>query len=404
MNKKAFTLIEVLVVLVIVSIIVVISIPSITDMLDKSKQKSKEEVVSMIKTAAEMYALDFDIGLSEPIYISELCKNYLKCPVNNPINDEEVNGYLYGRIDTSNNNAVVYELIIYSDPDVPQPAIQLDTTILATVGAKDVNVNKYAGNGLYKWGNEYIYRGGITKSNVSGLQTSNGYLTDTNSGTNVNNYIVVPWDRGNTNCTLTTNTCYRIVSINSDGSINIVRDRKLTTPLLTPFIDTLYGTTGYEELVIKSYKSMLEKMDVCMNQLGTVIGVNNPTYLTSNFVKDTCDIVSKAGVLPVYPLKSKYIRTLYAEEYLNVSTEATCTQNAQYQCRNQNYLYNGEDSRLINVASSNPALNYYVSISGNIGTSVDNAAFRIRPLVTLRKNIIITGGNGAQNNPYVIAN
>ncbi len=406
MNKKAFTLIEVLVVLVIVSILIVLSIPSISDMLEKSKQKSKEEVINMVKNAAEMYAVDYNIGLAEPILISELCKSYLDCPVNNPTNNERINGYLYGKIDTANSNSIVYELVLYLDPDVEEPASYLYDAIVSTVGTKDINTNKYAGNGLYKWGNKYIYRGGITKSNGAGLQTSNGYLTDTNSGTEVSNYVVVPWDTSNINCTLSTNSCYRIIGINEDGSINIIRDKKLTTPLASPFIDNLYGVNGYENTVLKSYKLMLKKIDACLNRTNSVIGLNNAAYESSNIVKDSCDIQGKSGASPIYPLKDKYIRSLYPEEYLNASTESTCNLSLVngYQCRNQNYIYNGQDTRLLNVSSSNPSLFFGLSKSGNLYTFSENPIYGVRPVVTLIKNVIITSGNGTQNNPFVIAN
>lgn len=406
MNKKAFTLIEVLVVLIIVSVLVVISIPSITEMLEKSKQKSKEEVITMVKNAAEMYALDYKVGLAEPIFISDLCKSYLSCPISNPTNSQRINGYLYGKVDTNNSNAIVYELVLNSNPDHEVLVSYLYNLIVATVGTKNINTNKYAGNGLYKWDNKYIYRGGITKTNSSGLQTSNGYSSDINSGSEVNNYIVVPWDLSDTNCFSATSSCYRIMGINEDGTINIIRDKNISDTLESPFEDNLYSTSGYEKSVLGSYKLMLEKRNTCINKVNTVVGVNNSSYASSMYVKDSCNIQGKGGVTPVYPLKDKYVRTLYPEEYLNASTEPTCDLSSTngYQCRNQNYLYNSSSSRTIITSSSNPSLFFGISISGNVYTFSENPAYALRPVVTLIKNIIVTSGNGTQNNPYIIAN
>jgi prepilin-type N-terminal cleavage/methylation domain-containing protein len=145
MKKNAFTLIEILAVLIIISILVILSIPSLSDMLEKSKEKSKREVIEMVKTAAEMYAIDYKIGLAEPIYITDLCKNYIKCPIKDPITDQPITGYLYSRIDKNNSYSRVFEL------KTGTPII-LNDSILSTVGGKDISINKYSGNGLYKWG------------------------------------------------------------------------------------------------------------------------------------------------------------------------------------------------------------------------------------------------------------
>ena len=440
MNKKGFTLIEILVVLVLVSIIVVISIPSISDLLDSSKEKSKEEVVNMITTAAEIYASDYNIGLAEPMLMTTLCKNYLKCPIKDPITDNPITGYVYSKIDTANNDALVYELV-----NTASSPTYLKNTLLATVAGKDISINKYAGNGLYKWDNKYIFRGGITKTNSVGLATSDGYLTDTNSGTQPNNYLIAPWDTSNINCASSTNSCYRIVSINEDETITIVRDRSAFSsvfdnvhntpasiyysqpatnygysdllenaplPAYSPaeyrqfsfMYNRLFGDTGYEKTTIMTYSKMLEKIDFCLNKYGTVIGLNRADYLTSSYVKDSCDVIGKTGGKSVFPLKDKYMRLLYPEEFLNASTESTCTARGQYQCRNQNYIYTDQSTRTLIATGTYSWVNHGLSVSGTIYNVAASSNLGVRPVVTLRKNVIITGGTGSQANPYVIAN
>jgi len=345
MNKRGFTLIEVLVVLVMVSILVILSIPSISDMLDKSKQKSKEEVLNMVKSAAEMYASDYDIGLAEPIDIATLCKNYLKCPIKDPITDLPITGYVYSRIDKTNDNTRVFELMAGTP-------VQLSTTIISTVGGKDIAVNKYVGNGLYKWGNKYIYRGGLTKTNPAGLTTVD-YQNDTDSGSQVSNYIQVPWETyavGET-CSTPTNKCYRIISINEDGSMNIIRDKGESNQLFDDVHNTaastnysqpginygynsllenvptkgypaeyrkyskmylaVYGDTGYEKTTLKSYKTLLEEINVCLNSIARFKGMNAADYATTTNVTDTCNINGKPSTNSVYPLKQRLVRSMY---------------------------------------------------------------------------------------------
>lgn len=439
MNRKAFTLIEILSVLVVVSVLVIISIPSITDMLEKSKQKSKEEVLEMVKTAAEMYAIDYKIGLAEPIYITELCKNYLSCPIKDPITDNEITGYLYSRIDKANSNAIVYEI-------VSGTPILLNNTILTTVNNKDISVNKYAGNGLYKWGDKYIYRGGFTRSNPDGLATANGYLTDTISGEDVNNFIQVPWETytsGET-CTSESNKCYRIMGINEDSSINIIRDKGdfsvafdnvhntaasnyysnpshdygysdllENEPLsehsseyrkTSNFYNAVFAKGGYEDITFSAYNTMLENIDICLNKYIIIVGLNKTDYDTTPYIKDSCDIFGKSSTKSVFPLKGRKMRLFYSEEYLNSSTEPTCNAYGQYQCRNQNYLYKIEPTRSLNSDFRYSWFNKAIDYGGNLTNFPSYSNTKIRPVVTLKKDLIITSGDGSASNPYVIAN
>ncbi len=55
-NKKGFTLVELLVVLVILAIIMSIAIPSITSSVERSRQKERNSKIELIKSAAELYA------------------------------------------------------------------------------------------------------------------------------------------------------------------------------------------------------------------------------------------------------------------------------------------------------------------------------------------------------------
>lgn len=55
MNKKGFTLVELLVVLVILVVIMAIAIPSVTSSIERSKQKQKDSKIDLIESAAELY-------------------------------------------------------------------------------------------------------------------------------------------------------------------------------------------------------------------------------------------------------------------------------------------------------------------------------------------------------------
>ena len=55
MNRKGFTLVELLVVLVILVVIMAVAIPSVTSSLERSKQKQKDSKIELVLSAAEIY-------------------------------------------------------------------------------------------------------------------------------------------------------------------------------------------------------------------------------------------------------------------------------------------------------------------------------------------------------------
>ena len=55
LNRKGFTLVELLVVLVILVVIMSIAIPSVTSSIERSKQKQYDSKVELVMSAAEIY-------------------------------------------------------------------------------------------------------------------------------------------------------------------------------------------------------------------------------------------------------------------------------------------------------------------------------------------------------------
>ena len=55
MNRKGFTLVELLVVLVILVVIMSIAIPSVTSSIERSKQKQKDSKMEIILSAVDLY-------------------------------------------------------------------------------------------------------------------------------------------------------------------------------------------------------------------------------------------------------------------------------------------------------------------------------------------------------------
>ena len=90
MKKNAFTLIELIAVIVILSIVLTLSVPSLIGALKNNKEKSLEKINELIILAAKDYVVDYGLEIPRKITQNELCKNYLDCPIINPVTKEEM--------------------------------------------------------------------------------------------------------------------------------------------------------------------------------------------------------------------------------------------------------------------------------------------------------------------------
>ena len=72
MNKKGFTLVELLAVIIILAIIATISVPSTLNVINYTKEKACEEQVKMIEDAAKRWASDNPMDSRSYIEITTL--------------------------------------------------------------------------------------------------------------------------------------------------------------------------------------------------------------------------------------------------------------------------------------------------------------------------------------------
>ena len=91
LNKKGFTLVELLVVIVILGVIMSIAIPSITSSIERSKDKQKAQVIKLIVSAGELYVdkhknsvttSDGDITLGQLVSDGLITAQEMKDPFN----------------------------------------------------------------------------------------------------------------------------------------------------------------------------------------------------------------------------------------------------------------------------------------------------------------------------------
>ena len=124
-NRKGFTLVELLVVLVILVVIMSIAIPSVTSSIERSKQKQKDSKIEILVSAAEIFVDRHknsynDASVEYTISVKELiCDNLIsKEQAKNPFNDRyTLGGYVkYSKSSNSytwvENNSSIYVLEI----------------------------------------------------------------------------------------------------------------------------------------------------------------------------------------------------------------------------------------------------------------------------------------------------
>ena len=94
MKKKGFTLIELISVIVILSIIIMLIIPTIINNISDKKEDAYQKNIDIILSAARGYVIDYDIETPASISLDELCGTYFECPIINPKDNEELEGYV----------------------------------------------------------------------------------------------------------------------------------------------------------------------------------------------------------------------------------------------------------------------------------------------------------------------
>ena len=94
MNRKGFTLIELIATIVLLGIIASISFVSINAVINKNKNNNCKTLINNIKTAANEYVSDNrykNISKELVIYASTLTEGkYLSSPINNPYSNGEI--------------------------------------------------------------------------------------------------------------------------------------------------------------------------------------------------------------------------------------------------------------------------------------------------------------------------
>ena len=193
------------------------------------------------------------------------------------------------------------------------------------------------------------------------------------------------------------NELWRIISIECDGTIKIIKQKSIgnyewDSDWLTDWarpssLNTYLNNTYYNNLTIDA-QNMIVTHDF---GIGSIQEENNDL---ENQIDDENSIKwsGKVGLISV-------------SEYLRINSNDKCTSLYsnninQSECKNTNWLFNSDNKWTI---SSNSSIVFYLG-NGFIHYGWDSSdSYAVHAVVYLSSSIKITGGDGSQSNPYQIS-
>lgn len=231
------------------------------------------------------------------------------------------------------------------------------------------------GNGLYKVDDEYIFK-----------------------GDNVNNYIKL------------NDVLYRIISINSDGSVRLMENKKNSENTMTTW-DDRYNTEKQYNAGINNYSSNGLNSRIKDKIHNIYEGDTYTDDVKAYFInKESCigkrsiNELENTGIYECAVKSESYpISILALYEYLRASLDPNCTGIENSSCTNYNYFTSITNSFWTLTADKDTSFRAYKITGGTIiKTDASNPAYLLI-LININGNTVINSeGNGSVDNPYVI--
>ena len=415
-KKNAFTLIELLAVIVILAVILVISIPRILDVIETSKKDSFKNSAQLIADSAEKKkASDKLLDKDEEITCKDVAKindeDYASCTITfDESGIAKVSIVGKGKFDGlkitngTKKNAEVKEI---TKPTYGMKATEYITNLLEYDGeglkkdnTPDQNIRYYGANpnNYVRFNNELWRIIGVFGNNVKLVRSEKlGDLSWDSSESSVNGgWGVNEWSQADLKNYLNTMyyggtsvTCYN--GQNNQTTTCPTGTIDETSKGLIDYHTWNTGAIEYETTTdtIKFYKAERGRLNgkICYGGSPCNDAIIRTTTWTG------------------------YIGLPYATDWAYASGENICETNMQtqdssnaYVCKNNNWIYQKSDIRII---SSIPNLHtaLYVWVVSEIG-SIQNAnaseTHSIFPTLYLKSNVLIDSGNGTSSNPYTL--
>lgn len=228
------------------------------------------------------------------------------------------------------------------------------------------------GYGLYSINNSYVFR-----------------------GEKVNNYISLD------------EAMWRIVKVNSDGTMMLILNDKLSTNnnwdnRYNIDMKYSYGINDYSK---SRMKDRLEKYYSGDSENNIILSDNDKLKLTTFTAcvgsRNKADTSRDGSAECSQVLENQKIALLPVYDYMNASVDANCIKTTSASCQNYNYLKGDFNWWLLNGSPENSYYVYNVD-SGVVGADKASDYKAIRPIVYLRSDVLYVSGDGTENSPYIV--
>ena len=228
-----------------------------------------------------------------------------------------------------------------------------------------------------------------------GLYLANdGYVF---KGETVNNYVQLE------------SRVWRIVKVNADKTVTLVLSRaadreypyddrynqqadydyginNYQTSRIKEQLQLMYNETNIEEeenyILTEKDKTHLVNFDLCIGKMSKTDTIHD------NSIECTQSITDKIGLLTV-------------SDYMNASADINCNVVGSNSCQNYNYLSQNGSFWLLTPSNKDTFTAFYIG-SGVVKESETSENNKVRPVITLSASTLISGGDGAEANPYVV--
>jgi len=353
MKKKGFTLIELLAVIVILAIIALIAIPVITNVIEKAK-----------KGAAESSALGYLSAVENQVAINAVDTNKEDIVDG----DYEVSALTSKGVSVKGNGPKSGTVTI-SKGQVTACSLVIDKYTVTCLGNGKVQVGKEVEEEKY----EEKEISEVAQSLLDNNTTYGNYTYMNGTylkGVQENNYV---WYNG---------FLWRIMGINENGTVRLITEENVGTVAYGASDQgLLYATNeGYINDWLNDY--FLDNLDSSKTDIITKSDWCLNTTTDSTSARQTCEggttFNASVGLITL-------------DEY-NLSG-ASSTNSTYYLASSQNYW-------TLTPYSTSFAWNVY--FSGNANNNDVAYTYGVRPVINVRANAVITGGNGSLSDAYIL--